>query len=383
MATPNEELQKDIQERCQKILDEIYIPAEPRHRLTARMVQYDIGGHSGALYIRAPQGVDEFEFYDYFNKYHFHAHLDYFDQENIPQLLEYYRNSLDSKKQLTAGWEKCSGAELEIQLGVRRTPRPPEEKIVEGLYYHDVFSESWKGVAPQLEFFSRGLAPHFKGQRAHDPLAWASERLEVALAYAHILTGRDYPFSAAAAPYTELAPLVCNTTPRCLLNPRRYDLTSKRAALLSSAKETVGEAWTPEAAVFLLENEVGFPAGKLPGGVIERFLKALPQILDNGLVIDRVTQLAQEHQVHGASSTEALEHACRMALAIYHRRDRPWWFKENFDLRPKGRQFGGPFSSEGRLLAEELAQTSGFAFDYARRVYERTAPLLENTAGLN
>jgi len=333
------------------------------------------------LYLRSPGHLDAHERYHYFAD-SMHSSWLLPSDLDLDQLLEHYRSSLNASNTLRAGCITYSGKdEVTVLPDIIRTPKPSDLKVAEGLFYKHFTREQWFGAYPLPEFYSDKIAPHFKSTPAETPIEWATKRMSLVISYAAHWIGRDYPFFSAEVPYQEMANLVCNSTPKALLKPRQYQLNEKTRALLEQAECQLPQEFIAEIAILILENESCFENSALEKGAIKDQLGLLPKALANGLVIDRVTELTKQAIQHGLAPRDALEHSLKIALAIYSGDQKPWWFKEDFDLRSKVKD-DAAWTNDQLQLREQLASTAGFSFQYSEEIYQRTGYALAAREGI-
>jgi hypothetical protein len=181
-----------------------------------------------------------------------------------------------------------------------------------------------------------------------------------------------------------MASAVCNYAPGAIKKPRNFELNDHKKSLLMALDENNDEPENtvadPEITCFVLENSGDLKPEFFSHPSFKKFRKNLAKCLDNGLIIDRVSDFFSTLIDGGMDAGEALYKTCEIFVAIYGGDKKPWWFKENasfhkiFDKEED--------IKEGVSLAEELARESGFAFPYMVQIYKKAGYKLEAVAGI-
>ena len=324
--------------------------------------------------------------------------------------LERYRNRLRQAVSSPEGWINCpKGTEAIIQPGNRRHPRPSEQEIGVGLFLLQEKSPSpWHWHEADAGFYPACVAPHFQDDREDDPFRWACERMKIVHGYGVECCGHDYAPDFMEYPYQQMAAQVCNALPDCLRNPRTYHLDEGRHRCMEAA---LALCPLPEAAMIALELPEIVTEDSLQAPPAPEFFSKLKTMLESGFIVDRFVACVRAHAVH-LPTPEALAYAMRLTMAIYAgdghdlvgRGDppidgtqRPWWFKEDFDLlepfdldrtpiaggdaaAPQRLQI--PCDDEGRALLLAIAETSSFAYRDTLEAYRRAGPPLAALEGV-
>ncbi len=318
---------------------------------------------------------------DYFHTYESSRWMHGLDYDD-PRFLRGYLDSLDHDNlRRAASIEESADGSITINPGLRRYPKPSERKVAEGIYYLGfVPSKHWSCDHPKPDFYNELVAPHVMGRKAPTPVEWITMRLQYAHGHGSEMCGRDYSPGQIEHSYRFMAELVCNPMPEALIPERKYTLSESGKHLFSRLTALCDPSALPEAAVFVLENEALFSLETLEHPDFKGFLEKLPIALENGLVIDRVSELVQDLVRRGIDTTEAVLHSARLTAGIYGGEEKPWWFKEDFRLRPSR---GGTSNISAATLRREerLAELSGFAYMYARSVYYRAGRKLRAFEG--
>lgn len=293
-----------------------------------------------------------------------------------------FHASLGNEAGFSPGFVKLEEDTLIVGPGIRRLRDITEEQIARGIYLHQFQSKERHLHTPYVNFYADCVAPNMKLSCATTPIEWAAERLKIVYGYqTAFFDKRDQFIGYTEHPYRMMASWATNKVPVSLAEPRSYEFTEDRHTLLRDARKAVGRALTSEAVIFLLDNEEALRScGEFPKSV-SNFLRKLPQALENGLVIDRVSELIKAQTSTGVPAVQAVTHAIKITTSIYlSAPEKPWWFKENFPLvRGAAHAFDPKRSAEMELIAEK----AGFAFEYACEVYDSLRSNLLERAGLS
>ncbi|MDD5025997.1 MAG: hypothetical protein PHH13_01325 [Candidatus Peribacteraceae bacterium] len=317
------------------------------------------------------------------------------------------RQTLGSSEE---GWiNRHSAAEVTVQPGQRRHPRPSEQEIGVGLYYLQEKSPSpWHWHEADAGFYPTCVAPHFKDDHEDDPFQWAAKRMKIVHGYGVECCGRDYAPDFMEYPYQQMASQVCNSLPDSLRESRTYRLDASKRTCMEAA---LALCPLPEAAMIALELPAACTEETLKNPPAPEFFGKLKVMLGNGLIVDRFVACVRG-QATFLGAPEALAYAMRLTMAIYagdstglvSRGDppvdgtqRPWWFKEDIDLiepfdpdRPSSA--GGsasqverlqiPCDDQGRALQLGIAEQSSFAYRNTLEAYRRAGHRLATLEGV-
>jgi hypothetical protein len=363
-----------------------------------------VGRHSGALHISMPcSGGKDIDYGRWGGYRYFDQRPDMIYRDFIPDTEKRFLGELDDTTQIlmkgsVVEWDRDN---LMIQLGVRRTARPDEETIAKGLYVFDNSGEEWwRALYPKPEFYTQCLSQHFTGEAGFaidDPFQWALERAKVAAGYVTAMgVGSDYPIDHFHHQFTRMAGIVCNSTPRGLVEPREFQMTDSKRSLLSVAQEKFGEACCPEIAWFVLENCDVVTAEVLADQDFLELLAKIPACLENGLVMDRLQDLYKAGCEKDLDPLGAMKFALKVVGDIFgpEGKKEPWWFKEDFDIcgvfdatgdkcTVSGDGFQIAYCEEGRKIVSDVAEEAGFAFTYAIELYKRVGYKFVTIPGLD
>ena len=311
----------------------------------------------------------------------FSEHYGNLEPERMKVLLKQYLRNVSHSSALREGSVQIGKHSIRVTPSIRRTAQLGEDRIAEGIYLQRFDSEHFSTKYPYPNFYPNCIAPHLLDSTVDTPIEWAKERVEIAHGYSLVYTGDTRAIEATQEPYERMAAIVCNSTPRELLDEREFELTSFACDLLIEACNSTGKDLTAEETIFLLENQHYFnlEAG-IPKEVLELF-EILPLALENGLVIDRVSQLTRESVESGLSTSDALLHASKIVKAIYCSGEvsqKPWWFKEDFSLSANH-----SLSKETANELELLAQKSRYSYQYTRDTWLKVRDSLVESAGIS
>lgn len=305
----------------------------------------------------------------------------HFRESILPQIQKGFLDSLQPSKTARQGLVEINGQNVLVSPSQRRPFPLRREQIADALFLLSI-----KGWGPDEweihpAFFSDCVVDQLPNAIDADPVEWARTVIRVSsAALEERNTDRGHwHFDYAAVEH--LAGLICNPHPESLAEPRHYSINGA-GPLLDAVREITDGTLLPEAVIFVLDNQRDLDRRLIQGKQLKQFLKKLPALLDNGLVIDRVTEVVEDLRAKGFSARESVEHAAFIAKRVYTVEPAPpWWMKENYDMRPI---MGAPRPDRTDLAEEkELARTAGYLFPYARDLYCRRWHRLSALKGLS
>ncbi len=295
------------------------------------------------------------------------------------ELMDSYHRSLDPQKKKREGSvDFPTNDRVSIRLGIRRTQKPAPKQVVEGLFYEQFFSDEWNWEygAPQL---FAAIEKNLESRTVtDDPFEWVQERISIAAGYSILGGGKECspPFLAQA--YERMASTVCNGIPVGHEEFREYEIGEEEQNLLIELYGRYASSLSPEMVEFVMAHAVVLtPQILRESEHIKKFLTHLPEMLSNGLNIDRVFEYAIEPTKESGTGLQRLESALRMTMSIY-RGEKPWWFKEDFSMsewlqEDDGHETNGRLrlhnNQLGRATLERIAQRAGFAFTHVLEPY--------------
>lgn len=333
---------------------------------------YGLPDCESALYIKVPRYVSRSLAYECFGD-RLAATLP-FHYVNIDELISDYLSSLKTNNRLGGSVTYHGPDSCTVELGIRRVELHEEQKIAHGLYLFQFKSPAWACKYTGPDFYPRYVAPHLSSDNDRHPIDWASKRAAIVFGYIAELAGRDHPPLFAEYAYTRMAEIVCNPLPACLLEPRNYKLSREQLTLLHAAEALRGEPLSPELTSFIIENSYFLSVADLNSAYLRRFMQALPRMLENGLVIDRVGEFLRA-TAELVDKGVALKHCLQVTCDIFDRENKPWWFKEDFSLNKS-------IAVDRMLVTELIASHAGFAFEYAADLYTKVGPKLAALKGV-
>ncbi len=267
-----------------------------------------------------------------------------------------------------------------LVLGTRRGGALSERDISEQQYELQFKTDVWRGRSFSYTFYDSCIHPHVHDDtNVTDPVLWAKTRAEIALGFAHSLAERDMPPDFVNFPFEQLASRVCNTLPEELSRPRTHVIGDARGMLEEIIARYAGEL-LPESLEFALSNREGVQALGLDHPAMKTFLDDMPVLLENGLIIDRVTDLVKTARYNGLDPSQAVEFAAALTHGIYSGAERPWWFVENFPMeelfQSEKNPVGFAWDAEGVAAATAIAAEAGFAFRHAAALFQKCGNVL-------
>lgn len=339
------------------------------------------------VFLQCPRGVREYDRYDYFNNFGLIGDgVPYYISRE--QLWKAYCEGLQNNAPLHHGHVNFHYSnQVTVQAGNRRYSNLTEKQISAGLTVIQSIHQGWLGKYAKPEFYGRCVSPAVKDSPDLEPLEWAAQRLKIVFGFVVGMTGHDYAPATVENIYGRMAEIAANPSPESLKQPRTYQLTPKRKALLDAVSKLQPESLLPEAVIFLMENDLLIDPQDIEKEPIKGFLLNLPDALNNGLVIDRVSELALAHNQHGAIPKTAINHAVKIASSVYcsgqngHMLEKPWYFKEDFDLRPNTVGYG--WTGTERAQDEMIAAQGAYSYRDAKAIYYQRGYKLTELAGIS
>lgn len=295
------------------------------------------------------------------------------------ELLASYRRSLDPEHTLHSGWVDFPTRDsVTVRLGRRRTSKPPAESVAEGLYYSQFAVEDWSATYAAPQLFA-AIEKHCEDGTDEDPFDWVQRRASIATGYSIVGIGKDCSGKFLAGVYESMASTVCNTAPKFQDEVREFAVGEEEQDLLMELYGRHAATACPEAVATVLAHAMVLdPERMRESATLRAFFDRLPQLLENGLNIDRIEEYTRAECSEEGTLFQRLESGMRMALHVYGGTEKPWWFKEDFDMgayfvEDKEPDREGRFcfrnTHDGRQALEQLAQYSGFALQHVLEPY--------------
>ncbi len=265
-----------------------------------------------------------------------------------------------------------------VQLGRRRTNKPTPEQIAEGVYYAQFGVEHWQATYAAPQLFA-AIEKHMEGKETDDPFTWVQQRAAVAAGYSIEGIGRDCSTSFLAQAYESMASTACNTAPNYHAELREFEVGPEEENLLVELYGRHAATVCPEAVATVLAHAIVLTPEQIrTSQTMQAFFARLPDLLQNGLNIDRIEEYTRAPCNEEGTLFNRLESAMRMAVHIYGGQQKPWWFKEDFDMAAyfvedqepnrEGRHMMRN-TTAGRPVMERLAEIAGFAFQHVLEPY--------------
>ncbi len=302
---------------------------------------------------------------------------DYWSVE-IDDVIASYRRSLDEKKTLRSGYVDFPARDrLTVQLGVRRTPKPDPVSTVEGLFYQQFITDEWhwEHGAPQLY---AAIEKNLEGRTTDDPFEWVRERATIAAGYSVLGGGKECSPPYLAKVYEGMASTVCNPPPVGHDRPIEYEVGEEEQNLLIELYARHAATVCPEMVALILDHAILLtPEILRTDTTIREFLTHLPKMLDNGLNIHRIMEYSRAPTKEQGTGFARLRSAMTMAMSVF-RGEKPWWFREDFDLSEcfDENEGGGSVThfsikndEAGRQTLERIAERAAFSFQHILRPY--------------
>ncbi len=309
------------------------------------------------------------------------AYFDFKRREH-PSLVAHFLETLDRTGGDPEGKCEIDGGTVRVTPGHRKHLPLTRAKIAEALYIFGLGDFHYHAEKPTPEFCAEYIAPLLPDTRHQFPKAWAGKVIRLFREGAKKLGRKKSHLEVVPAQaVVQTAALACNALPEDLIHTREYTLTDRGRELIECAQAgyRAGGSFPAEGVMFLLENEGSLDPRFVSGKPVRMFFEKLPRLLENGLNINRVTALISHLRENGFSAKESAEHAAILARRIYSGQEKGWWFKEDLDLRPLA---GKKTTSEDLLLEREIAEHSGFNFQYMRLIYRRGGEKLSSIEGI-
>lgn len=285
---------------------------------------------------------------------------------------EYQKRDFDKvfKKDLREAAVEEIENKIVIRPGIRRSKKVPDAKLIANgtEIYSNEFTrqkDSWAARVYRDDFYTDIVHPFVKNKNSTSIFEWAYDRVQVAngMSFAMGLS-RDFPPMASEYPYKKVAPLMFNTSPEILDADREIEMDEDKRILHEQLKKSLREKLCPETIWLVLGNSDIFSMEVLGSSDINEALALVPHWLENGLIIDRVSDLIKLNHARGMNNPKAsVEAALKLVKNIYSRRKKPWWFKEDIDFTKTV-----DWESEADI-APLLARCSGYAFEHSLELY--------------
>lgn len=350
----------------------------PLHETFERISRYR---HS--LHVLMPEEVHRHDVYSYINEYM------WMSSELVEEYaMPHYESKLRKKSRLREGSiDFPDQTHVTIRPGIRRYARPSEQTITYGIYLQQFSTPEHSPHSVEARFHTDFVEPHVRGTPADDPFEWAHRRIKIALGATENLGGISGPYLESL--YTGMASTVCNTETERLFAPRTFETDASTRQMLTKAFGFYEDCLSPELVWILLEYKYLFTYDTVTAPAYQTFFHALPVMLANGLIVDRLFDLAHLHETHGATPEEALHHGLKVVQSIYAG-NKPWWFKEDMDLTAlyhaatqEQDTAAVPMDAEGRQLMEDITSHAGFASGYALQIYQENGWKLLHIPGID
>lgn len=296
----------------------------------------------------------------------------------LDDLLASYRRSLDPQDTMRPGFVEFPAHDrVMVQHGIRRPPKPDPQATVEGLFYHQFGADEWHWDSASPQLFA-AIEKNLEGREFDDPFEWARERSAIAAGYSALGGGKECSPLYLAQIYESMASTATNRAPIGHDKPVEYEIGEEEQQLLIELYGRHADTAIPEAVSFLLEHAFVLKPDILRADPdLRAFLTHLPEMLENGFNIDRIMEFTRAETPEQGTALERLTSASRLAMGIY-RGQKPWWFKEDFDLtecfsKEERDDTSGRFTirndAHGRATLEQIAAHAGFAFQHVLRPY--------------
>lgn len=262
---------------------------------------------------------------------------------------------------------------IRITPGKRRREKFSESDVSKRFFVYGNKDEDipWRGASFSPSFYKCLVYPHVKDSKANTPFEWAFSRAEVAMAFVVAMGYQDdIPPEVVNRPFARTARDAVNLHPAELNGARKFPNTAEAkkymAVLKCNWKEPI-----PEAVCFALENAEHFKPEFFQDESVRNLIGKMETWLDNGLVVDRLTELFQALAAKKMDTRHALKYSLQFIDEIYGKQNPPWYFHENFSFKSVvGKANLGIESPE--QAAEVLlliAKHAGHDFQYAADLY--------------
>lgn len=301
----------------------------------------------GLVSLRVPNDVEPFN-YGYSVKYtigmrHLSTSIRGWMHGYGEELWRNFRKPLEQKSGFTDGCIEQNQGKVSITPSVRRHHGLTDEEVAYAIFLNSYGDDIWSHLRFCPDFYPQFIYPYVKDDKETDPFMWALDRAEIAIATViQMRQFHDCPLRYIKSTYEKTAGMACNTLDKRLLEPKEYDLDEKGQALLDAASQ-----YGPEMAMFVLENVDVLEVSMFEDARVKELLGKWNTCIANGLNVYR----AIDYFKLCGDFIFTLE----IITAIYGGIDKPWWFKEDFDLTVYG---------HGDEVLN-IAQKAGFAFTQA------------------
>lgn len=262
---------------------------------------------------------------------------------------------------------------IRITPGKRRRESLSESDVSKRffIYANAMDSGVWRGAEFSPSFYKCLVHPHVKDQKAETPFEWAFQRAEVAMAFV-VAMGyfNDLPPEAVNKPFAKIAPEAVNSHPPELNRKREFPNTAEAqryvAVLKCNWKEPV-----PEAVCFALENAKQIEPEFFQDESVRNLVGKMGTWLDNGLVVDRLSELFQALVAKKMGSPQALKYSLQLVDEIYGKQNPPWYFHENFNFKPivERANLGVETPEEAAEILMLIGKYAGHDFQYVADLY--------------
>jgi hypothetical protein len=321
-----------------------------------------------ALHIRTP--IEKFNFTKYYNIPRDFGAGDPFwhlKRKDIKHCLDRFINSERKSSNQFDGYSQTEGGTLTAHPSIKGFAKISEERIAAGLLLFnrllpqdDIF---WTYGHAQPGLYLNFVARELRNKTFESPARWVAEHMQIVVGLLNEIVGGDTAPIAAEYPYCRMAEMVCNTLPESLRGARRYQLSSDQKEILSYARTALGEKLTPDVSIIIVENPKINSESFKNAAVID-FFKNLSKFVTNGFNIDRFKVACEKLEI---------SEAAKIVSAIYGGENRPWWFKQDFDLR-------GSLPGE---LQVKIAEKGGWAYEDTLKVLNSSGHTLLHFPGLS
>lgn len=270
---------------------------------------------------------------------------------------------------------EMAGETIKITHGKRRREQFFESDASKRFFVNanneDDENVPWRGANLSPSFYKYLVYPYVKGLKTATPFEWAFKRAETAMAFVVAMGYHgDIPPEAVNQPFTKIARDAVNLHPAELNKAKEFPNTEQAqkymAVLKCNWKEPV-----PEAVIFALENSGQIPPEFFQDETVRALISKMETWLNNGLVVDRLSELFQAFTAKKMDARTALKYSLQLIDEIYGKQNPPWYFHENFSFKPivtrANLRMESPEEVAEILLL--IAKHAGHDFQYAAEVY--------------
>lgn len=231
-----------------------------------------------------------------------------------------------SQPERREGSIKIEDGKVKIVLGRRRIEKMTEDET-SALFFKTAHEdrEHWRGAGLSPSFYKRLIWQNLDNSPENTPLKWAAKRAELAIGFVFKMGyGDDLPADYLVSVPEKLAGRAINLHQKELDREREFahDEKAKRLMELLGFK---GKDPVPETVNFVLENQAQISEEDLKDPQVEKLLAKMPTYLENGLVIDRMSELF--------TITKSLIATLRIINGIFGGKKIPWYFRENINFK--------------------------------------------------